>query len=271
MNAPEWLRTWWYPVVLAVASLAVAIAERVRPRRKEQHLIRPGLATDVLHLVFNGHFLGVGLAWFGQRYVFPMTDVWLNTWGVDRAVAAQWPAWLAVPVALLAVDLMQWGVHLLLHRVGFLWEIHKVHHSVVDGEMDFWVAFRFHWLEVVVYRSLLYLPMAFLGFGVLPMTVHAVVGTVVGHLNHSNLDLGHGAWRYVLNNPRMHMHHHRASGPAVNFGIIFSAWDFLAGTAHNPVEPPEHLGFDGVQAVPRGFVGRLVWPLQSLAPAAGTR
>ena len=162
-------------------------------------------------------------------------------------------------------------MHVLLHRVPFLWDIHKVHHSVVDGQMDFFVAFRFHWLEVVAYKSLLYLPMAFFGFSTVPMVVHAVLGTLIGHLNHANLNLGYGPLRYVLNNPRMHLHHHRAAEPAVNFGIIFSAWDYLAGTAVLPPQPPQRLGFDGVEEVPQGFVGRLVWPLQRVVRSRTSR
>ena len=50
------------------------------------------------------------------------------------------------------VDFIQWGIHRLLHRVPFLWGFHKVHHSII--EMDWNGSMRFHWLEIVGYRSL---------------------------------------------------------------------------------------------------------------------
>ncbi len=59
----------------------------------------------------------------------------------------------------------------------------------------------------------------------------------------------------------MHLWHHAAAGPARNFGIIFSAWDWLFGTALLPDHAPPRLGFDGDTALPRGFVGLSVWPL----------
>lgn len=43
--------------------------------------------------------------------------------------------WLRCLLAIVVTDWMQWGLHRLLHRVPWLWGIHKVHHSVTDGEM----------------------------------------------------------------------------------------------------------------------------------------
>src|SRR5207253_2798161 len=140
--------------------------------------------------------------------------------------------------------------------------LHKIHHTVVDGEMDFIVSFRFHWLELVVYRSLLYLPLAFFGFSPVAALVHAIFGTLIGHLNHANLDFGPRWWRWLLNSPRMHIwhHDHAASGRATrNYGIIFSVWDWLFGTASMPGHPPERLGFAGCEALPRDFLAQQAW------------
>src|SRR5438309_398555 len=78
------------------------------------------------------------------------------------------------------------------------------------------VSFRLHWLELVGYRSLLYLPLAFFGFSPVAALVHAIFGTLIGHLNHANLDFGPRWWRWLLNSPRMHIwhHDHAASGRA---------------------------------------------------------
>lgn len=93
--------------------------------------------------------------------------------------------------------------------------------------------------------------------------IHAVLGTLVGHLNHANLDWGHGEWRYVLNSPRMHLWHHDADAKeARNFGSILSVWDWIFGTASMPAHPPRRLGFDGDAAMPPDFFRRSLWPLQ---------
>jgi sterol desaturase/sphingolipid hydroxylase (fatty acid hydroxylase superfamily) len=265
------MHPYTYVIALVVISVFVATLERVFPWRKKQRALRPYLWSDMLHLVFNGHLLGVIVYGLSTRYVLPTVDTWLAGSGagewVYRDAAADWPVWVQIVVALLAVDLLQWCVHWLLHRVPALWELHKCHHSVVDGEMDWVVAFRFQWTEVVVYKTLLYLPLAWFGFGEAAIMTHAIFGTLIGHLNHANLNLSWGPLRYVLNSPRMHIwHHDRAAGAGstVNFGIIFSMWDWLFRTAKMPDQPPEHIGFDGDSEHPHTFFEAEVWPLQRL-------
>lgn len=257
---------WTYPLALVVVSVAVALLERMLPARPRQRALRPGLGSDLAYLVFNGHFLGVGLAWLAAKTV----DPWLGT-RFDLHLASSWPVWLQAIVAIVVLDFAQWTIHNLLHRVPWLWEFHKVHHSVRDGEMDWIVSFRFHWVEVIVYKALQYLPLALLGFAGEALMVHAVFGTLVGHLNHANLDWGHGRWRYLLNSPRMHLWHHDADAPrACNFGIIFSLWDWVFGTAYLPDHPPRRLGFDGQEAMPPDFLRRSLWPLVRLKSGAST-
>ena len=262
-----------YPVSLAAISAFVFGLERAFPWRPEQKQIRPKLWSDFIHLAFNGHFLGLLLAGLASTWVLPHVDRWLAAEGLTDAVyrnaAADWPLWAQVIVALVVVDFIQWCVHNLLHRVPFLWELHKAHHSVKDGEMDWIGSFRFSWREVIGYKSVLYLPLVFFGFRWEALMFHAIFGTLIGHLNHSNLDLGHGPWRYVLNSPRMHIWHHDYEGDAkttVNYGIIFSSWDWIFGTAKMPADPPAHLGFDGVETFPDNFFSQEIWPLQKIAP-----
>ncbi|MBI4821489.1 MAG: sterol desaturase family protein [Deltaproteobacteria bacterium] len=257
-----------YPVVLAVLSGLVLVAEALRPWRRSQPQLRRGLVSDLLHLVFNGHYLGLAIFFVSSKYIIPAIDGPLSTIGLHSWVylgaAASWPPWAQAVTALVVLDFIQWWIHRLLHAVPWLWTFHKVHHSVVDGEMDWIVSFRFHWFEAVLYKGLQYFPMAFFGFSGEAMMVQAAIGTLVGHLNHSNLDLGHGPWRYLFNSPRMHIWHHDydiADGRVKNFGIVFSAWDWLFGTAHLPDQPPRAIGFEGVERLPRQFFGRLLWPL----------
>lgn len=262
-----------YPLSLLVLSGLVALLERLWPWRPAQRQLRPFLWSDLLHLVFNGHFLGLLLYGIAVHRVLPWVDGGLDGAGmlgvVYRDTAAGWPLWQQVVVALVVVDLLQWCVHNCLHRVPVLWEWHKVHHSVRDGEMDWVVSFRFQWTEVVLYKALLYLPLAWFGFAEKALLFHAVFGTLIGHLNHANLDLDWGVGRYVLNSPRMHIWHHDydAEPPAYNFGIIFSAWDWIFGTAHLPDHPPRRIGYVGVEQMPRDFFAQEAWQLSRWVPA----
>lgn len=79
-------------------------------------------------------------------------------------------------------------------------------------------------MEIIVYQGLTYFPLIVLGVDSTVILCIAVVGTLIGHLNHSNLDLTWGPLRYVMNSPRMHVWHHALELPknrrfGVNFGI----------------------------------------------------
>lgn len=255
---------YWHWLLLA--SLTFAFAERLRPARRGQPLLRRELAVDLLYLALHGHFW-----WF-------LFGTWIQG-TADRAnellslpTGAAWLGglhWiLQFLVYAVVADFLQWCVHNLLHRVPFLWRFHQIHHSA--QAMDWAVNFRFHWIETIVYRSLLYVPLAFLGGEPSALFAAAVFGTFWGHFNHSNLDLSIGPLAYVFNSPKMHLWHHDAStegGPAKNFGIVFSAWDWIFGTAYWPRDrEPSRIGFEGDEAVPRNWFGQLAWPLMRRTP-----
>jgi len=262
-----------YPIALALISLLTVGLEAAFKWRKGQRQLRGWLWSDLLHLVFNGHFLGVIIYGIATHRILPHVDHLLAREGwtdaLYRNAAADWPTWVQIVVALFVIDFLQWCVHNLLHRVPLFWEFHKTHHSVVDGEMDWIVAFRFQWTEVVVYRTALFVPLAWFGFGLEAIMFHAIFGTLIGHLNHANLQWDYGPLRYLLNSPKMHIWHHDYEGDSrttVNFGIIFSLWDWIFGTAKMPGASPARIGFPGVERFPRDFFRQMAWPLGQWLP-----
>jgi sterol desaturase/sphingolipid hydroxylase (fatty acid hydroxylase superfamily) len=253
-----------YALWLAGISLAFALLERARPRYAEQRVFRRHILTDAVYVVWNGHFLAVALAFAADPLAAWVDAFAQQRLGVDlhRDVAAGWSMPLQLIVGLVVMDFAQWCIHNLLHRVPFLWNLHKVHHSIV--ELDWLGSLRFHWAEIVVYRSLQYLPLAFFGFSGPALFALAVFNTIIGHFNHANLTLPIGPQGYVLNNPAMHAWHHvhpSAGPPDKNFGITLSVWDWLFGTAHVPDEPPARLGFENIETFPETFAGQLLHPL----------
>ncbi len=257
---------------LLVVSLLCFALERFWPWRQQQPALRPQLGQDIVWLVINGHYVGIALSivtvWLGTQLAPGFFDH-LETF----QLLSNWPLVAQVAVFFVIKDFLEWSVHNLLHRNRYLWEIHKLHHSIT--EMDWIGNFRFHWGEVVVYQTLTYLPLVVLGVEGSVILWIAVFGTLIGHLNHSNLNLTWGPLRYIFNSPRMHIwHHDHAIAPGhpkgVNFGICLSLWDWLFGTAHwptpdhAPTQQPESLGFEGLHHYPRSFLGRLAYPLTRL-------
>jgi sterol desaturase/sphingolipid hydroxylase (fatty acid hydroxylase superfamily) len=186
----------------------------------------------------------------------------LNWLGFDNIVAIEissWPKWLQLLLLFILADFIQWTVHILLHRVPWLWEFHKVHHSV--KEMGFAAHLRFHWMEKIIYNTIQYIPLAMIGFGLLDFFFVHIIALLIGHLNHANLGIDYGPFRYILNNPKMHIWHHAKKMPnkyGVNYGISLSLWDYLFGTAHAPSDGRDiEIGFDGEEDFPQTLGGQL--------------
>jgi sterol desaturase/sphingolipid hydroxylase (fatty acid hydroxylase superfamily) len=257
--------------LVGISILFVAL-ERLFPWRRGQALLRPGWLRDLGFLALNGHFFGVWLAPLNGWLALEATEL-LQRLGLrpEGASLAHWPLWAQVVVLLVASDFLQWCIHNLLHRVPFLWTFHQAHHAITT--MDFIGNFRFHWMEIVVYKSLQWLPLALLGASGPSAFVVAVVSTVWGDLNHSNLNVGLGPLGRVFNSPRMHLWHHDQSseaGVAKNFGIVFSLWDHLFGTAYWPRDrSPQRLGYPAMESMPNGLLGQLGWPLVRRPAASG--
>lgn len=253
-----------YVYWLLLISALFVLLERLRPARREQPVLRRQLLCDLLYLLFNGHFWAVLTA----GLIGPLataTDALLADLSLlpDSGLLDGRPFAIQFVVFLLVSDFLQWCVHNLLHRIPLLWQFHKVHHSA--PYLD-WVAnFRFHWVEIVVYRSLLYLPLLFLGGDSAPLFAVILFATFWGHFNHANLDVGLGPLRFVFNSPRMHLWHHDASdegGVGKNFGIVLSLWDWLFRTVYWPLDrPPERIGYPGDTEMPRDWLRQELFPL----------
>lgn len=254
--------TYW-PWLVAI-SLAFLLLERLFPWRKDQPLLRPGSLGDLGFLALNGHFFSLWTGALSGALAAGATSA-LRSWGLglDGSPVPRWPLLTQIVVFLVFADLLQWGVHNLLHRVPWLWTFHQVHHSITT--MDWIGNWRFHWMEILVYKSLQWLPLAWLDASPVAVFTVALVTTIWGDLNHANLDLELGPLRYVVNGPRMHLWHHDQSsegGAAKNFGIVFSVWDHLFGTAYCPRErSPERLGYPGMDEMPATIAGQALWPL----------
>ena len=256
----------YYFWLVAVSVLCWAL-ERLAPWRRGQRFLRTGLLQDLFFLVFNGHYVGILLASLAAPLIVKINDLsgLLHVPAPEEInLLSGWPLALQFVVVLVVRDFIEWSVHRLLHRVPWLWTFHKLHHSIVT--LDWIGNFRFHWIEPVVYGAVRWLPLVILGIDERVLLPVAVVTTLIGHLNHSNLRIDWGPLRYVLNSARMHVWHHDVvchKPYGQNFAIVFSLWDWLFGTAHLPAgfAQPERLGFAGMARYPRSLIGRLMYPL----------
>ncbi|MGB0166849.1 MAG: sterol desaturase family protein [Luteibaculum sp.] len=253
---------------LMLLSLAVWLLEVLIPWRKKQAKIREDFWLDAFYMVFN-FFL---FSFIIYQALSDVVVLWLNQGlaylGIKNTVAislAESPVWLQFLTMFLIVDFTHWNVHRMLHRVPWLWRFHKVHHSV--KQMGFAAHLRFHFMETIVYKSITYLPLALIGFGLDDFFLVYIISLIIGHLNHANLGWGYGWLGYVFNNPKMHIWHHAKALPkgryGVNFGLSLSIWDYLFNTAYIPNSGKNiALGFEEVEAFPKGFLKQTIYPFR---------
>ena len=243
--------------------------EVLRPWRQHQARIRQDFWLDGFYMFFNFFLFSlVGFNAVSNVGVQAFNDL-LGLFGQKNIVAFEihsWPVWAQLLTLFLVRDFIQWNVHRLLHRVNWLWEFHKVHHSV--QQMGFAAHLRFHWMETVVYRTLEYIPLAMIGFGIQDFFIVHIFATAIGHFNHANFRLPLGPLRYLLNNPQMHIWHHAKQIPyryGVNYGISLSIWDYIFRTAYVPDNGRDiALGFEEVEKYPHTFLQQQTLPFKQL-------
>ncbi|HZO55143.1 MAG TPA: sterol desaturase family protein [Bryobacteraceae bacterium] len=142
-------------------------------------------------------------------------------------VAAQWA------IAILILDLVRYLQHLLVHKVGFLWRIHQVHHS--DPHYDVSTGVRFHPFEGLFLNGSYLLVIAVLAppvFAVLSVEAAAGFQSMFAHANADLPARLNRLLRRFWITPNLHRIHHSIdpSEQNTNFGMLFPVWDLIFGT-----------------------------------------
>ncbi|MFZ4634245.1 MAG: sterol desaturase family protein [Saprospiraceae bacterium] len=263
---PHWGNYFYW---LLAISLLVYVLELLFPWRKNQPKIRQDFWLDAFYMFFNFFLFSlIGYAALSDVVVKAFNDFLASAFGIQNLVAirvAGLPYWAQLLILFVVRDFVQWNVHRLLHRVPALWKFHQVHHSV--QQMGFAAHLRYHFMETIVYRSLEYLPLAMIGFGIQDFILVHLFALTIGHLNHANIYLPLGPLQYVFNSPQMHIWHHSKTLPegryGVNYGITLSVWDYLFGTVWMPGNGRDiELGFNKIEQYPHGFWGQVFKPFR---------
>jgi len=251
-----WYTNYFWGLILI--SLLVWGLEVVFPWRKNQKVFRKDFWLDAFYMFFNFFIFAIVISgvykvlelFFAEFNISVESLALINLSGQSQI--------LQLLVFFVLLDFFQWFTHVLLHRFNTLWQFHKVHHSV--KEMGFAAHLRYHWMENVFYKPLKVFGVMILG-GFEPSQAFIVhfAAITIGHFNHANIKITWGFFKYLFNNPVMHLHHHAKVLPdgkkGVNYGISLSIWDYVFRTNYIPDENPElELGFDDDENFPKDFV-----------------
>ncbi len=156
---------------------------------------------------------------------------------------------LLTATVVIAKDFGIFFAHYLLHKVPFLWEFHKVHHSAQT--LTPMTVYRMHPVDDILTGSLsgalagaVYGVFAFFYEGaaqeikILHLNVVVFVFYLAGYnLRHSHIWLPlKGIWGKLFISPAHHQLHHSSElrHADKNMGFIFGVWDWLFGTLYIP-------------------------------------
>lgn len=219
----------------------------------------------VLRLLFPASAVGVA--------IFAQSRGWgfLNHSGL--------PQGLAVPLAILLLDLIVYLQHVMFHAVPVLWRLHQVHHA--DLNFDVTTGVRFHPLEIVLSMLLKCVVIVILGAPPLAVLGFEVLLNATAMFNHGNVRMPlalDGLIRNILVTPDMHRVHHstRAVETNSNYGFNLPWWDKLFGTYRAQPEAGQAgmtIGLDDLRdpgQVDR-LKGMLALPFKPRTPNVGRR
>lgn len=255
---------------LLLISIVVWTLEMAFPWRKNQPRFRKGFWLDIFYMFFNFFILNLIVLIALSNSAAEVFNDLLGLAGMSISNFQlldinKLPFATRILLFFVVVDFTQWWTHRLLHRFEFLWNFHKVHHSV--KQMGFAAHLRYHWMEPIIYNSFRYIPLAIIGgFSAQDVAFVHFFAITIGHLNHANVNLNYGFLKYILNNPKMHIWHHAKELPenrkyGVNFALTLSIWDYLFQTNYIPYSGKNiELGFEDDEKFPKNFFQQGIYP-----------
>jgi sterol desaturase/sphingolipid hydroxylase (fatty acid hydroxylase superfamily) len=204
---------------------------------------------------------------FSLAFILLKTSDWTiaNNFGVLQWLP-QMSLWLYALIGLLLLDLIgAYLVHLIEHKVKFLWRFHLIHHT--DTWVDTTSGNRHHPGESVIRFAFTTLGVLIVGSPIWMIFMYQTISIVSTQFTHANITLPKRLdvfLSYFIVSPNMHKVHHHFMLPYTdsNYGNIFSVWDRLFGTfmylpkekivygIDTYMEPQDHNQLDNLLKIP---------------------
>lgn len=172
---------------------------------------------------------------FSLAFILLKTSDWtiVNNFGILQWLPSM-SLWFYALIGLLLLDLIgAYLVHLIEHKVKFLWRFHLIHHT--DTWVDTTSGNRHHPGESIIRFIFTTLGVLIVGAPMWLVFMYQTISVVSTQFTHANIALPKKLddfLSYFIVSPDMHKVHHHYTLPYTdsNYGNIFSVWDRLFGT-----------------------------------------
>jgi sterol desaturase/sphingolipid hydroxylase (fatty acid hydroxylase superfamily) len=152
-------------------------------------------------------------------------------------------------LGIIGLDLFAYFAHVSLHKLGWMWRFHRIHHS--DSLVDVTTAFREHPGETL-WRVGWHIAGVFtFGTPAWVLVTYLTLSALNAQLEHANIRLPERLdwWlRLLFVTPNMHKAHHSRYQAETdsNYSNLLSIWDRLGRTCNRgPIFAELHYGLDG--------------------------
>ncbi|MBU1800967.1 MAG: sterol desaturase family protein [Actinobacteria bacterium] len=260
-QSPYSLGLDWFVLSLFFSALVFIPLEQYLARRQTP-VLRQGWRTDVTYF-FMSHVL--------VQLILILVTASTSTIAAAIAVpgikdiVGSLPGWAQFLLAVFVADLAQATLHRAYHRISTLWKFHAVHHSSRD--LDWLAGSRVHFVETVLTRSIVLLPLLVLGFSTPVVNAYVILVGLQAVVAHANIGVRFGWLEYVLVLPRYHHWHHARHVDYWdrNYAIHLPLVDMLMGSFKLPRDGswPEEYGVLRLESVPNGIVAQHLMPFRS--------
>ncbi|MCB0377865.1 MAG: sterol desaturase family protein, partial [Bdellovibrionales bacterium] len=253
-------RLFWLYLLSSLVIGLVALYLREKSWKKsfqkffnKKFLFHSSHRLDLSLFIFN-IFLKMGvfaLVTFTAASVSLKINQWLNDFFPSYqplAMGYQQVLFAYTLTSFIILDFSRFFQHYIFHKVPFLWEFHKVHHTA--RVLSPLTLFRTHPLESLVASFRRILVLGFLA-GLFTFLTRSMIGVyaILGvnafdflfnlagsNLRHSHIWLSFGPFNYLFISPAQHQIHHSRDQKYydTNLGIVFSVWDQIFGTFYHP-------------------------------------
>lgn len=202
--------------------------ELLSPRRAPTFSKLRRWITNLSFSVFNSLML---------RFLTPVLAVAAATWAQSNEIGLfnqigflTQIEWL---LAVLLLDLLIYGQHVVFHYVPIFWRLHKMHHA--DPDIDASTAIRFHPIEILLSMVIKLGAVVALGAAPVAVILFEIILNGTAVFNHGNVRLPlriDRVLRSLMVTPDMHRVHHSVIVRETNsnFGFNLSIWDRFFGT-----------------------------------------
>lgn len=221
---PTWQKLLWVGICLSSSWILEGIYPLVRLTYRKWRHAR-------VNLVFMATSLTISV-------VFTTATVgvveWVRTHEFGLLYLVDLKIWLELVLTIMLLDLVaQYVVHVLLHKVRWMWRLHMIHHS--DTKVDATTGTRHHPADFFVRETFALAAIVIAGAPLSYYMVYRFTTILSTYLTHANLAVPRwldAPLSWVLVTPNMHKFHHHSELPWTdrNYGGIFSLWDRLFRT-----------------------------------------